>query len=310
MDTSPDKIRSLIERLDSLHDGNQAIDLLVVCGQKAVEPLRRYLLEGRPSHIYQPRQRAVNALAGLGAKAVLIEYLCTPKDIADPLTRFGEEAVVNTAARLLAVWRTDDVFEVLLRIACTQTLSGVIDALASFRRTETVPLLIKALKDDFSRSAAENALKMIGEPAKPSLMNVLLMPGRTDDAESPSNLRQRRSAIKILSNLSLTAKDWPAVKSLFSDPDSEISTTAARMALQIASHEQKKNILKKLIGKIPFVNWDIHAEIENCLVDNYDLAKKEIWDHILKFRMQEKKKQMPDRVLQILLNVQRRVGVL
>lgn len=309
MDNSSEKIRKLIECLNSLPDGDQAVDLLVGCGREAIEPLRRYLMEGKPSHIYQPRQRAVNALSGLGAKEVLIEYLYAPKDISDPVNRFGEEAVVNTAARLLAVWQSDDVFEVLSRIPYTQTLPGVIEALASFRRPETIPLFIEALKDDFSRAAAEKALKTLGAPVKPALMRILLAPGKADDTESPSNLLQRRSAINILSHLSLTNRDWPTIKILFSDPDPEISTTAARIALQIAGHEQKKNILKRLVGKIPFVNWDINAEIENCLVDNYDLAKKEIWDQILKLRTHEGKKQTPDRVLQILLNVQRRAGV-
>lgn len=309
MNTSSEQIQDLIDRLNSLHDGDHAVDLLIMCGREAVEPLRRYLLEGKPSHLYQPRQRAINALAGLGAKDVLIEYLYAPKVIADPLTRFGEEAVVNTAARLLAVWQTDDVFEALLRIACTQTLPGVIDALASFRRPETIPLFIEALKDDFSRTAAENALKMIGAAAKAPLMKVLRSYCRAD-MESPSHLLQRRSAINILSNLALTAGDWPDVKILFSDPDPEISTTAARIALQIAGHEQKKNILKKIIRKIPFVNWDVTAEIENCLVGNYDLAKEEIGNQILKIRTQVEKAPPQNSVLKILLNVQRRVGVL
>lgn len=300
----------LIERLNSLSDGDHAVDLLVGEGQEAVEPLRHYLLDGKPSHLFQPRQRAVTALAGLGAKDVLIEYLYAPKEIVDPLVRFGEEAVINTAARLLAVWQTDEVFDALLHVASTQAPAGVIDALASFKRPETIELFIEALKDDFSRNAAENALKQMGEEAKSALFKILLTTQGETDKDHPSLLRQRKSAINILSHGSLTAKDWPAVKILFSDPDPEISTTAVCMAIQIAGQNLKKDLLKRLTEKIPFVSWDIHEDIENCLVENYHLAKNEIGDQMMKLKTQTEKSQARDRILHILSNVQRRVGAL
>ena len=197
------EILRLIDCMNSLHDGDRAVDLLVACGEVAIAPLRKYLWEGKPSHIYQPRQRAVNALAKLGAKEVLIEYLCTPKEIPDPVFQFGEEAVENTAARALAGWQTDDVFEVLLRIAHTRTLPGLIDALGSFRRPEPISLFITALMDDVSRPAAENALKSMGELAKPALMEAAVTPDLSENYESPSILLRRRSTVRILADLIL-----------------------------------------------------------------------------------------------------------
>jgi len=128
------EIRRLVESLNSLQDGELAVDALIGCGQTAIPPLREFLLHGRPSVIYQPRQRAVRALAELGAKEVLVEYLRQRKLIADAALRFGEEAVENTAARALAAWKTDDVLQVLLRVARARKLPGVIEALGQFGR--------------------------------------------------------------------------------------------------------------------------------------------------------------------------------
>jgi len=301
------EILRIIDCLNSLHDGDCAVDLLVEYGEEAIAPLREYLMEGKPSHIYQPRQRAVNALAGLGAKEVLIEYLSMPKKISDPVFRFGEEAVENTAARALARWQTNDVFEVLLRIAHTRTLPGVIDALGSFCRPEPIPLFIAALMDDVSRPTAENALKSMGEIAKPALMEAAVKPGLSENYESPSILQRRRSAVRILAELTVTAEGWPRIKELLND-DLEISISAARIALDIASPEDKNAVVKTLIGKISYANWYSQAEIENCLVKHYGVAKREIAYQIKQRRLQPEKVQVSDTVLQMLQSVRARAG--
>jgi len=293
--------------LNSLHEGDHAVDLLAACGERAITPLREYLMDGTPTHIYQPRQRAVNALAQLGAKEVLIEYLCTSKEILDPEFRFGEEAVENTAARALAVWRTEDVFEVLLQIAYTRTLPGVIEALSSFQRPETVPLFIAALMDDVSRTAAENALKSMGEIAKPALLEAAVIPSPSENYESPSILLSRRSAMRILAVLTVTAEEWPGIKELLNDDDPEISISAARIALEIDDFEDKRGAIGMLIEKIPHTNWYVQTEIENGLVKHYGVAGRDIKGQIEQRKMQPERAQTFDPVLQLLLRVQKRV---
>jgi|GEM_PF-6388339 len=88
------------------------------------------------------------ALAQLGAKEILMKYLNTSKDISDPVIRFGEETVGNTAARLLANCKTDDIFYFLLRIAHERPLPGIIETLGSFRSNTFIydgPIFIKRL---------------------------------------------------------------------------------------------------------------------------------------------------------------------
>ena len=305
MDKLLAEITKLIDGLNSLHEGDHAVDLVVARGKSTIPYLRKYLMEGQPSHIYQPRQRAVNALARLGAKEVLIEYLSAPKDIPDPVFRFGEEAVENTAARALAGWLTDDVFEVLLKIADTRTLPGVIEALGLFRRQELVSVFIAALMDDVSRTAAENALKSMGEIAKPALIEAARMPNPPDDYESPSNLLQRRSAMKILAALNITEDDWPRLKELLRDDDPEISITTTAIALEVADREDRSRAIETLIEKIPHASWHIQADIEDCLVKHYRAAQTEISSKIVQLKMQTEKSQASDRILQLLLNVRR-----
>jgi hypothetical protein len=298
MGKSSAEITKLINCLESLHGGDHAVDLLAACGEEAIAPLRNYLVEGKPNHIYQPRQRAVIALAKLGAKEVLMEYLSMQKDISDPVTRFGEEAVENTTARLLARWQTGDVFELLLRIAYTRTLPGVIEALGSFRRPESIPLFIAALMDDVSRNAAKNALKAIDETARSALIEVVrTSPDGSENGESPSSLLQ---------DMTVNVKEWPTLKELLHDADLEISILAAFLALDIAGLEDKNVALKTLIGKIPAANWYNKMEIENGLVKHYGVAERDIKDHIEQRRRQTEKKQAADSVLQILLNIRRR----
>jgi hypothetical protein len=73
--------------------------MLVACGERAVRTLRDYLLYGKPSSIFMPCQRAVRALAELGAKDILLEYVAAKKSAADLVVAHGEEAAKRTAAR-------------------------------------------------------------------------------------------------------------------------------------------------------------------------------------------------------------------
>ena len=65
----------------------------------------------------QPRCLAVRALAALEAYDVLIEYLNAPREVADPVERVGEDAVINAAAYALAGLHEERILELLLKLA-------------------------------------------------------------------------------------------------------------------------------------------------------------------------------------------------
>jgi len=200
------EIHRLVQGLEDLHRGNRVVEQLVACGEGAVEPLRDYLINGRPSHIFQPRQWAVQALARLGAWPILLEYLTLQKSIPDPVIRFGEDAVENTASRALAAWQKEEVFQALLRLASKRILPGVIEALGTFRHREALPFFIEALGDDVSRRAAEQALRQMGPAAIPALRKAARCTRVSRTGETPTDKIRRKSAVRLLSELERRAE--------------------------------------------------------------------------------------------------------
>ncbi len=192
-------VKNAIGRLKSFHDGEIAVPEVVACGNEAIPALRALLFERELSGLFQARVRAVEALAGLRAHAVLLEFLKTERQLADPVERLGEDAVINAAASALAYRNDPGLFEVLMRLARRPCLTGVIFALGTFRKAEAIPLLIEALTEDASRLSAEKALVRIGTAARTALTEVADRP--SDERASESELRQQRSARKVLSEL-------------------------------------------------------------------------------------------------------------
>jgi len=163
---SQDAVRRSIAKLKSYQDGDVAILEVVACGSQAIPHLRALLFAREPSGLFQIRVRVVDALAKLGAREALIEYLEAQPTILDPIERVGEDAVINAAALAVASVREGRVFELLLRLAQRSVLTGVIGALGAFGRVEAIPVLVDALQEDASRLTAENALKKLGRPAR------------------------------------------------------------------------------------------------------------------------------------------------
>ena len=300
-------IQRLINLLNNLRDGEDAMDRLVACGARAIPFVQKYLIEGKPSHIYQPRQRAVKVLAKLGAKEALIQYLSTPREIADPIIRFGEEAVENEAARALSAWNTEDVFETLLSIAHVKHLSGVIETLGSFQRVETIPVFIEALGDDMCTTAAMDALRRLGKIVKPALIYILGNSEDHDYYESPSNMMRRRSAIQILNKLSVTPEEWQTIRGLLHDKDAVIRIAASRLALDSGALDDKSVALEKLIEAIPYSEWYLQVEIEDYLLKHSDFAGRRIETEVTKRLSLFETTGEEDPILQTLLHIRRKI---
>jgi len=307
-DLSSREIEGLVESLNSLHEGELGIDMLVACGARAIEPLRRFLLHGTPSGIFLPRQRAVRALAQLGAKDVLLEYLGSEQDIRDPVAAHGEEAVKNTAARALSAWRTDDVYHALRLALWKRKLTGVIEALGEFKRAEAVPELIAALEDDYCRTAAEDALRKIGETAHALLIEAARTPDPSGVGERPTSQRRRRSALRLLETLLLSAEDWNRVAALVHDNDPEIVARASQIGLAVGSDRDRELAAKRLIEVLPKADWLLQGEIEMWIEAHLDLAMPMI-DAEIRRRQQVGGPEAHDNVLRLLLSLREKSKV-
>jgi len=304
-DYTDEEIRSFVRDLESLSGGDLTVSLLVGCGERAVPPLRELLLNGKPRGVFQPRQRAVETLAELGAKDVLMEYLTQKRVIADAVVRFGEEAIENTAARELARWPTDEVFEFLTNLTQRRMLPGAVDALGGFGRPEATPVFVKALGDDVSRPSAEKALRAIREKVKPALLQAARRVSAQED-EKPSERQRRRSVVRILADMMLTEEEWNELKLLLQDGDPEIEIMTAEMAVDWAPPAEKQIAARFLIRSLDSVHWFLQICIQECLGRNYEVLHELIAQEANVRRRAARGEPLADPVLRILEKLQSR----
>jgi HEAT repeat protein len=253
--------------------------------------------------VFQPRQRAAEALGELGAEGVLTEYLSQKREIADAVVRFGEEAVENTAARELARWPTDEVFQFLMNLTQRRMLAGAVDALGRFERPEAAPVFVKALGDDVSRPSAEKALRTIAEKVKPALFQAAQRTAAQDD-EKPSERQRRRSVVRILADVVLRDEDWKELKPLLQDGDQEIEIMAGEMAVDWAPTTERQEAARFLIRSLVSARWFLQIRIQECLRRNYAVLHELIAQEIKARRQAARGEALVDPVLRILEKLQ------
>lgn len=303
---SINEIHRLIRELDSLNTGKQASGRLVDCGPLAVEPLRRFLLEGIPRKIFQPRLWAVEALARLGARDALLEYLFQKREIPDPEDRFGEEAVESAAARFLSSWRSEEMVRDLLKLSERRMLIGLIDALAEYRRPESIPYFERALEDDFYRPAAEIAFLKFGAISCDALsLSAVTSSGRLT-LESSSSLQRRRSAVRVLNRIGISVRHWEILRNLLGESDEELVVGGAQLGAGFASKEDRALMAHRLIGFLSSASWHLQEDIETALVALRDEAAPEIEEEIARRMGQPEEVRAVDARMRSLLRVKHR----
>jgi hypothetical protein len=228
-----------MERLESFSDGAQSVIDLTHFGGSALPPLRALLLRRERSGLHQARCRATDALVALKGYDILDEFLRLERHIDDPVERLGEEVVISAAARALARRHDERTFKLLDSLARRRPLTGVLLALGSFKRVESIPVLIRALSEDEVRLTAEAVLRSFGSRARPHLLAAACGPDGGAPA-SESDHRKRRSALGLLGELRVRRSDWPRLEPFLTSDDLETSILAAGLGLKIGNPEERK----------------------------------------------------------------------
>lgn len=306
MATPINEVHRLIRELESLCRGEEAVEFLVGLGPVAIKPLSELLLEGKPSKVFQPRLWAVKALVRLGARDVLIAYLFREKAIADPEERFGEEAVESAAARFLAAWPDEDMRRLLLELSERRMLVGLIDALAEFKTKEAIPYFERALEDDFYRSAEESAFLRLGALASDALTQSAVTPRPGPFTETPGSLQRRRSAVRLLNSIGISAAHWQVLRSLLQETDAELVVEAVKMGIGFASEEDRRLMARRLIGFLSSTPWHLGKDIEKRLVALKREAAGEIEKEIARRLEHPEDVRAQDIRLRALLRIKRR----
>ncbi len=297
--------RRLVGMLNSLLEGERAVAALVALGQRAVEPLRKFLLEGRPSTVYQPRLWAVEALGGLGARSVLEDYLTGPLP-ADLQLRFAEEVVRSAAVREFLRWPGPATEEFLLGLARQQMLRGLVEVFGTLRLAEAIPFLDRALEDDLCRLPAEQALAAMGERAREALILSASARLPSGGDESPSSLRRRRSVLNVLAEIGIRERDWPGLRGLLEEDDPEIVVRVCGLAVKTGIREAASRGAERLIGIAGHAQWFLLEDIAACLLAWFDTAHTAIEREVERRMAQPEAMRVQDQTLRLLLRVLRR----
>jgi hypothetical protein len=260
---NPPLVRAM-ERLASFYEGSESVVDVVRFGSAAIPWLRNLLLRREKSGLHQARCRASEALASLGAREVLDEYLRIEHSISDPIERLGEETVISAAARALARRPDKRTFELLERLALHRPLTGVLIALGSFKRTKTIPVFVRALAEDEVRLTAEAVLRTFGNRARPYLLVAACEP-RDEDSPSESDLRRRRSALGLLGELRPKNSDWPSLKPLLASKDLESAILAAGLGLKTGVADEQSNSVDTLRRLRIHADWLRRMQIDQYL---------------------------------------------
>ena len=257
-----DRIRLLMGQLDSLLEGAQASAHLVACGQAAIEPLRTYLLEGQVRSVPESRIWAVRALGGLAADEVLLEYLRRPTPTSDAVLRFAEETVRNVAAQALANSYIEGVEEVLFELARAERLPSALGAIVVRNAVRAMPILIRALEDDFARDAAMEALHRSGELAREPLVCSALDPGNGCEA----SLRRRRASLELLGEVEIDRAAWNRLQPLLDERDPALVCATAEIGA--STWADPELVTRRLLAILPDVGWEWSSTAEDLIVES------------------------------------------
>lgn len=256
-------VTKLIERLDDLQNIAATTIELIRCGTAAITPVAGTLRFGKSKSIPQPRCALVTVLAILGATDILLEYLADDRLTDDPTVRFAEDAVMNLAAQAIKLDFSARAYCVLLNIARKRALPGVLEALALYRRTESIPCFIRALEGDLSRSIAVECLRSFADRAKPFLLSELFRPDpRPPDRESASSLHRRRSCADVLSTVKLNRAEYEALLDLLFENDVELVLNVGAILLFSRDTGHHGAAARRLKAIRSHADWHMKDELD------------------------------------------------
>jgi hypothetical protein len=278
-------IQKLIHALESIADGELALERLVACGTQAIPYLELHLLDSSPRSIALARCRTVRALGALGAYSTLLAYFGRYKRPDDAVVLFAEDTVRSAAARELMHCNSEIVYRALLEAAKKRATAGLVQSLGEFRRPESVPLLFELLEDDLCRGDAMAELRKAPDAAQPYA--ILLLRGCTDTPiDGSSSSRRRRSVLQLLNEFGLSEKDWPEIQAYLRDQDLDCVIAASQLGFQCAPEGTGAEILKVLIRASAKMNWAQELEVTELLDKHSALARIVLHDIAMR-RIQE-----------------------
>lgn len=273
----PETPEELIEKLDSLMDGEAAAERLMALGLRAIHWLERFLLDGRARTVALPRCRAAHALGELGAWQSLVQYFREYQRPEDAAVLFAEDAVRSAAAEELGRWKSEEVYQTLLEAAKNRITDGLIHALSEFGRAESIPVFFSALEDDLCRAEAIDALRRMPEETRAYAI-LSLRDAAGPSPYLPSARRRRRATLQLLHEVGVAAEAWREMRQFLDDPDADSVIAVVATGFAIAPESEHAALIDALFRIALHVNWAQEDEVTRLLDERAQPARRKARD--------------------------------
>lgn len=142
------------------------------------------------------------------------------------------------------------------------SLSGIVEALGTYRRPELIPLFLSCLAEDFAYQQAEAALTAIGRPAIGPLLRLAREVGEGSN-EFESHRRARRRAITLLR--SIGGINAALVGPLIDDRDPHIALDACAILLAVGPSKWRKSSLRRVRLLTEDAGWMVRRDAATLL---------------------------------------------
>ena len=184
--------------------------------------------------------------------------------------------------------------------------AGLVDVFGKLRLVEAIPFLDRALQEDCNRLAAEDALIAIGEPVREALIYSATPTLPAGDLESPSSVRRRQSALRVLAVTGIRGEDWPVLRPLLQEEDSEIVARTCVLAVNAGILDDREAVIARLLAISGTAPWFLQEDIVDCLLARFEVARPAVEAEIERRMKAPEAERVRDQCLRLLLRVMRR----
>jgi HEAT repeat protein len=269
--------KALIEQLRDPIQSHRAVLALAMKGPDAVPALAEFLRSSKPSSLSEPRLMAVECLSILKGPETLKASIsvCSQRlnEIADPIVRLAEEAVVSSAALALADYPDDDsARETLLKLLQEKPLVGVAEAFEKLKDPRAISGLVAWLEEDFVAEAAWRAIVACGRAAVPLLIESLKEKHVRYGTETSASRRRRGRVLAILRELAEPA-DVAGLEDLLEDPVEGVRWNAVHLFVEKGSDPQKQRAFQVGMAFLDSADSFMRSECEELLLAHFDLVR-------------------------------------
>lgn len=115
-----------------------------------------------------------------------------------------------------------------------------------------------------------------------ALIQAAIAPFPNREAENPSSLLKRRSAVGLLADIGVPEDKWSLLRPLLDEGDERILVSMFRIAGGIAGADDRESACRRLMEVLQDADWFLKGEIEDALVERFDAVRTVIEEELVR----------------------------